>query len=87
MPSVDSELEFLYQALGSPPGIVVASANIQLSIQRLYKARSESGDPELDCIQIRRSPDRPDEIWIIRGQHVPRKPNAVPALFGGPAGA
>lgn len=65
-----SELELLYQALHSPPGlgIVVRTSNYNSALARLYKARKESGDGALDCLQLRRSPTSPEsEIWIVRG--------------------
>lgn len=67
----EGELELLYQALHTSGGlgIVVTTDNFPLASQRLYQARKKSGDPELDCLQFRRSPYHPDsEIWIVKGQ-------------------
>ena len=61
------ELEILYQAVASPLGLVVKTSDFQLAQQRLYKARRESGDLELDRLQFRHSPHAPDELWIVKG--------------------
>lgn len=62
------ELEFLYQAMATPYGVVLEVSDFKLAQQRLYKARRESGDPELGCLQIRRSPYQPDnELWLVKG--------------------
>lgn len=62
-----SELELLYQALHSPIGIVVVTDNYNLALGRLYKARREAADPELDKLQFRRSPTAPEtQIWITK---------------------
>ncbi len=68
MANID-DLEILYQALHSPLGLVVRGPNFNTTQQRLYKARRESGDPELDRLQFRRSPFEPEhEVWVVKGQ-------------------
>jgi hypothetical protein len=63
-----SEMDILYQAKSSPLGVVVWVSDFVKAQQRLYRARRESGDPELACLQIRRSPYDPDnELWLVRG--------------------
>lgn len=69
----ESELELLYRALASPIGIVIAVSDFALAQQRLYKARRESGDPDLDKLQLNRSPFNTDELWIVKGGTVPRE--------------
>jgi hypothetical protein len=65
------EIEYLYQALASPIGIVLEVSDVGIAQQRLYKARRDSGDPELDRLQLRRSPFLPEsELWVVKG---PRK--------------
>jgi hypothetical protein len=62
-------LEFLYRALAAKYGIVVRvdSSNTATTVQALYKARQESGDPALKRLQIRRSPVSPNsELWIAK---------------------
>lgn len=66
-------LEFWYEALNSPFGIVVAVSDIEAGKQRLYQARAKSGDPALSAIQIRVSPVSPlEELWLVR-QHPEKK--------------
>lgn len=68
----NDDLEILYQALGSPIGIEVSAPDVAFAIQKLYKARRDSGDPDLDCLQFRRCPQAPEEkIWIVKGGVVP----------------
>lgn len=67
-----NELEILYEALHSPIGIVVQTNNPSLAKAHLYKTRSESGDPALDCLQFRTSPFEPNsDIWIVKGTPKP----------------
>jgi len=62
-------LEFWYQALATPFGIVIAVSDVEAAKQRLYQARAKSGDPALSAIQIRVSPVSPsEELWLVR-QH------------------
>ena len=61
------DLEILYAALASPIGVVVATSDFKIAQQRLYKARRDSGDPELSVLQFRSSPHHPDEIWVVKG--------------------
>ena len=62
------EIELLYQALNSPLGIVVAVSNFEKVKMRLYSKRRETGDPDLDILQFRRSPYSPEsEMWIVKG--------------------
>lgn len=61
------ELEILYLAAASAIGLVVKVSDFQLAQQRLYAARRKSGDPSLDCLQLRRSPFNPEsELWIVK---------------------
>lgn len=68
MQDMPEYLSYLYQAMASDKGIVVAFSNVQLGQAKLYRARALSGDPDLKILQIRPSPVSPDEeIWIIKG--------------------
>jgi hypothetical protein len=58
-------LAILYQALGSPHGLVIETSNWNLARQRFYKARSDAGDPALQGLEIRRSPEHPDTELLI----------------------
>ncbi len=67
-----NDLEILYQALGSPIGIEVTAPDVAFAIQKLYAAKRQAGDPDLDCLQFRRCPQAPNErIWIVKGGVVP----------------
>lgn len=60
-------LEFLYDALHSPFGIVVAVSDIVRARQALYRARADAKDPALDALKISTSPYEPSsELWIIK---------------------
>ena len=61
-----SYLDFWYEALAAEFGIVIATSDPEALRQRLYKARRESGDPDLDSLSVRISPLLPnEEIWIV----------------------
>jgi hypothetical protein len=58
-------LEFLYDALHSEHGIVIAVSDIVRGKQALYRARADAKDPALDTLKISVSPIAPDtELWI-----------------------
>lgn len=60
-------LEFLYLALGTQHGIVIAVSDADASKQALYRARAKAGDADLDGLQLRTSPTEPQgEIWIVK---------------------
>ena len=60
-------LEILYMALREPLGLIVDSGgDFQRTVQKLYQARYKALDPDLDCLQFRRSPNDPEgEVWIV----------------------
>lgn len=65
---MQAEVEFLYRAMSSPLGIVISVSDFTLASQRLYAARRKLDDQDLSCLQIRRSPVKPeDELWIVKG--------------------
>lgn len=67
-------LEFLYQALTTPFGIVLkTSDDVEQLRQRLYRERRKAADPALDELGLTPSPTSPDELWIVR-----KRPNAPP---------
>ena len=62
-------LEILYEALAASIGVAVEVSDFERCQQQLYVARRESGDPELQRLQFRRSPYRPEqELWITKGK-------------------
>ena len=68
------ETELLYEALNSDLGIEIELVgNFQASIQRLYTARRK--DPDLEIIQILKSPTSPNHLWLVRNENA-RHPNA-----------
>lgn len=81
------EAEILYDALNSEYGIEVEIlGNFQVSLQRLYTAKRK--DPDLDILQISRSPTSPTHIWIVKtdkpapqGATVKQNPTGEGPLF------
>jgi hypothetical protein len=67
------ELELLYEAYHSDIGIEVEIiGNCQVIMSRLYAAKRK--DPELENIQISRSPDQPDKfLWILKSAQSPAR--------------
>jgi len=60
-------LELLYEALRSELGIIVATSDPTALKQKLYAARREADDPQLDSLSFVTSRTNPDrEIWIVR---------------------
>ncbi len=59
-------LEFLYEALGSPHGIVLQSENRDLLRAKLYKAKRDACDTALDVLALIPSPTMADELWIVK---------------------
>ena len=62
---MSKEMELLYEAYHSDYGIEVELlGNYQISLQRLYTAKRK--DPDLDILQISRSPTSPTHVWIVK---------------------
>jgi len=59
-------LNLLYEALGSQFGVVLQCDNAEKVRQRLYKLRTEQGDPDLECLSIVQSPSNPSQLWIVK---------------------
>lgn len=61
----ERELEVLYEAFHSEYGVEVELlGNFQISLQRLYAARRT--DPDLDILQISKSPHSQTHVWIVK---------------------
>ena len=59
----------LYEALASQFGTVVSTSDADAAKQALYRARSQTSDPSLGCLQFRTSLDDPaGEIWIVKSK-------------------
>lgn len=62
---MSKEAEILYEAFHSEFGVEVELlGNYQISLQRLYAEKRK--DPDLDILQISRSPTSPTHIWIVK---------------------
>ena len=68
-------LEPWYRALRSSAGVCFrfSGGSLQLTLNKLYKARAESLDPALKTLSLVQSPTAPDEIWIVHRED----PNAA----------
>lgn len=65
---LEIETSLLYDALGEEIGSVITSTDVPLAIQRLNRAKRESGDSALSIIQIRQNPLKSDELWLTKGK-------------------
>jgi len=75
---MSKEAEILYEAYHSEFGIEVELlGNYQVSLQRLYAARRK--DPDLDILQISRSPTSPTHIWILKTDKPSPQPSSTAA--------
>lgn len=64
-------LEHWYQALRSPAGVCLRTDDFEATRQKLYKARREVLDPDLDGLSIVQSPTDSNELWIVKKTHDP----------------
>lgn len=60
-------LEHWYSALRTG-GICLRTSDREAFRQRLYAARRDSADPDLDTLSVVFSPTSTDEVWIIHSQ-------------------
>ena len=84
---MSKEQELLYEAYHSDFGIEVELlGNYQISLQRLYAAKRK--DPDLDNLQISRSPTSPTHIWIVKTDkpQVQSQPPSGESLKANPQG-
>lgn len=61
-------LEYLYDALRSPLGVVLDTEDPERLRQRLYALRAErqGTDPNLRTLAFIISPTNPSQLWILR---------------------
>jgi hypothetical protein len=60
-------LHFWYSALASDRGVILRTNDPERAKQRLYAARREAKDPDLDGIAICTSPTAPEsELWLVK---------------------
>lgn len=69
-------IEHLYSALHSPLGIVIQTDNAERTRQKLYRARRELMNPELDKLSLVISPTDPSQLWIVKND--PQKGTSPP---------
>lgn len=63
-------LEFLYDALRSPRGVIVETPDgVERLRQKLYALRKQTADPALDVLAFIPSPIAPEtELWIVKAR-------------------
>lgn len=59
-------LEYLYDALRSPRGIVLRTNDVERLRAKLYATRKETLDPDLEVLSFIPSPTDPSELWLVR---------------------
>lgn len=64
-------LEYLYQALSSPEGLVLHSTDPAYVIRKLKETKLISLEDAFDVLQIIPSPTTDGEIWILKNAVTP----------------
>lgn len=59
-------LNFWYRALHSPMGIELIVSDLKSIREKLYAARKESQDSDLDQISACQSPFDPMRLWLVK---------------------
>jgi hypothetical protein len=59
-------LNYWYRALHSPHGIELVCSDVESIRARLYAARREAKDADLDQISICQSPFDPTKLWLFK---------------------
>lgn len=59
-------LNYWYRALASEKGIEILTTDTRAASQRLYKARHDAKDSDLNLISICASPHDPDKLWLVK---------------------
>ena len=63
----EASINFWYEALGTPLGIVIATDNPERFRAKLYALRKEANDPMLDSISVVISPSSPgSHVWLVK---------------------
>lgn len=63
----EASINTLYEALGTPLGIVVQTDNPEKLRQKLYRLRETCDDPMLKELSIVISPTMPgSQVWIVK---------------------
>lgn len=59
-------LNYWYQALHSPLGVELTCSNVESVRAKLYAARKEAKDTDLDMVAVTISPFDPNRIWLVK---------------------
>lgn len=59
-------LEYWYKALRSPYGVIIRTDDPVRMKQKLYQARAEVKDKDLDGIAICSSPTNETHLWLVK---------------------
>lgn len=71
-------LEYLYQALNTPEGLVLSATDVPYVIRKLKEADAMALEPDFDFLIIP-SPTTEGEIWVLKnGKPTPREKDAEP---------
>lgn len=63
----EASLNTLYEALGTPLGIVLATDDPEKLRQKLYRLRDAADDPMLKELSIVISPTMPQsQVWLVK---------------------
>lgn len=63
----EASLNTLYEALGTPLGIVLQTDNPEKTRAKLYRLREAANDPMLKELSIVISPTMPQsQVWIVK---------------------
>jgi len=61
-------LNYWYRALHSPDGIAIVCSDVEGARNRLYTARKEAKDPDLNQISMCNSPFDPMKLWLVKNK-------------------
>ena len=63
----EASLNLLYEALGTPLGIVVETNDPERLRQKLYALRKQANDPMLEALSFVISPTVPgSQVWLVK---------------------
>lgn len=62
----ESVLSYWYQALASPFGVELVTSDADSLRARLYAARKDAKDTDLDGISVCTSPFDPMKLWLVK---------------------
>lgn len=71
-------LNHWYRALHSERGVEVLCSDVESVRARLYAARKEARDPDLDQISISVSPIDDGKLWLVKKNPTKERPDEPP---------